>query len=40
MFSYILLTGVLGIALNFVLVWTLRFVPGAPQAVRGGDDAA
>ncbi|MET7993609.1 ABC transporter permease subunit [Amycolatopsis sp. NPDC005232] len=40
MFSYILLTGVLGIVLNFILVWTLRFVPGARQAAGGADDAA
>jgi NitT/TauT family transport system permease protein len=40
MFAYILLTGLLGLALNFALTATLsRLVPGARLAMRGGDDA-
>lgn len=41
MFAYILVTGLLGIALNYLLTWALgRLVPGSRPVSGGADDAA
>jgi sulfonate transport system permease protein len=36
MFSYILVTGLLGLILNYLLTWLLALVPGARAQARGG----